>query len=65
LSAVKTGRKIENVRDAVLALGKLGGHLNRKRDGMPGWITLWRGWFQSHPLVEWVWLAHKLKIFRY
>jgi hypothetical protein len=24
-------------------LGGLGGHLGRKRDGHPGWITLWRG----------------------
>ena len=24
-------------------LGGLGGHLGRKRDGRPGWITLWRG----------------------
>lgn len=24
-------------------LGGLGGHLGRKRDGEPGWITLWRG----------------------
>jgi hypothetical protein len=22
----------------------LGGHLNRKRDGMPGVRVLWRGW---------------------
>jgi hypothetical protein len=24
-------------------IGRLGGHLNRKRDGMPGVRTLWRG----------------------
>jgi Transposase DNA-binding/Transposase Tn5 dimerisation domain len=28
---------------AVLWIGRLGGHLNRKRDGMPGVRTLWRG----------------------
>jgi hypothetical protein len=59
--AIKTGRKIETVRDAVLALGKLGGHLNRKSDGMPGWITLWRGWLQLQPMVEGFLLAHKRK----
>ena len=25
------------------AIGRLGGHLNRKRDAMPGVRTLWRG----------------------
>jgi hypothetical protein len=28
---------------AVLWIGRLGGHMNRKRDGMPGVRTLWRG----------------------
>jgi transposase-like protein len=27
-----------------LALARLGGHQNRKSDGPPGWLTLWRGW---------------------
>ena len=31
------------VGQAVLWIGRLGGHLNRKRDGMPGVRTLWRG----------------------
>jgi hypothetical protein len=31
------------VREYILALGRLGGHLNRKCDGLPGWLTLWRG----------------------
>jgi hypothetical protein len=60
---VKTGRILKTVRDVVLALGHLGGHLNRKRDGLPGWITLWRGWLQLQPLVEGVLIAHKLKKF--
>jgi len=25
-------------------LAKLGGFLGRRRDGAPGWITIWRGW---------------------
>jgi hypothetical protein len=25
-------------------VAQLGGHLGRKRDGAPGWRTLWRGW---------------------
>ena len=31
------------IRQAVLWIARLGGHLNRKRDGMPGVRTLWRG----------------------
>lgn len=62
--AAKTGRQLETVSEVALALGKLGGHLNRKRDGLPGWITLWRGWLQLQALVEGFLLAHKLKKFR-
>ena len=36
-------RELKTVTDVLLALGRLGGHMNRRRDGMPGWITLWRG----------------------
>ncbi|MCC6134856.1 MAG: hypothetical protein IT491_05700 [Gammaproteobacteria bacterium] len=31
------------IRQATLWIGRLGGHLNRKGDGMPGVRTLWRG----------------------
>jgi len=34
------------------ALGRLGGHLNRKCDGLPGWLTLWRGWNKLHHMVQ-------------
>ncbi|MFO0947868.1 MAG: IS4 family transposase [Planctomycetota bacterium] len=30
------------MQQAVLWIGRLGGHLNRKGDGMPGVRTLWR-----------------------
>ena len=36
----------------VTALGRLGGHLNRKRDGPPGWLTLWRGWSALQLMTE-------------
>ena len=36
-------RELPTVTDVLLAVGRLGGHMNRRRDGMPGWITLWRG----------------------
>ncbi len=32
-----------SISQAVLWIGRLGGHLNRKRDGMPGVRTMWRG----------------------
>ena len=35
---------VPTVRQAILWIGRLGGHLNRKRDGLPGVRTLWRGW---------------------
>jgi len=41
--ALETGRELVTVADVLLALGRLGGHMNRRSDGMPGWITLWRG----------------------
>ena len=50
LSAVELGilsiavdRTLSTVASVLLALGRLGGHMNRRSDGMPGWITLWRG----------------------
>jgi len=40
------------VREYILALGRLGGHFNRKCDGLPGWRTLWRGAMKLHAMVE-------------
>ncbi len=34
------GHPVLTVRDVGLAVGRLGGHLNRKSDGLPGWQTL-------------------------
>ena len=42
LSALRK-RKLITVRDFFRHLAGLGGFLLRKRDGNPGWITLWRG----------------------
>lgn len=38
------GAGVPTVREAVRWIGRLGGHLGRKCDGMPGVRTLWRGW---------------------
>ena len=32
------------VHEFFYALARLGGHQNRKCDGQPGWLVLWRGW---------------------
>jgi Transposase DNA-binding len=40
------------VHDFFYALARLGGHQNRKHDGMPGWITIWRGWTKLQPRIE-------------
>jgi hypothetical protein len=46
------GEEIKTVKEVALAIGRLGGHLNRKGDGMPGWQTLWRGMTRLRDLVE-------------
>jgi hypothetical protein len=40
----KQSGKIPTIRQAMLWIGRLGGHLGRKSDGLPGIRTLWRGW---------------------
>jgi hypothetical protein len=39
------------VREFFRALARLGGHQNRKCDGDPGWIVLWRGWLDLQRMV--------------
>jgi hypothetical protein len=34
------------------ALAQLGGFLGRKRDGEPGWMTIWRGWEKLHLMLR-------------
>lgn len=47
---VLSGRVEERPRDDLSVaeflrgVARLGGHLGRKGDGPPGWLTLWRGW---------------------
>ena len=59
----KSGRALRTVREVSLAIGRLGGHLNRTRDGLPGWQTLWRGMNTLHALVEGVLIAPRLQSF--
>jgi hypothetical protein len=41
-----------SVRKFYMHVARLGGHQNRKCDGMPGWITLWRGWMKLQSMVD-------------
>ena len=36
-------RELKTVAEVLFAVGRLGGHMNRRKDGSPGSITLWRG----------------------
>lgn len=40
------------VEEFFYALGRMGGHQNRKSDGPPGWIVLWRGWTQLQSRID-------------
>jgi Transposase DNA-binding len=40
------------VREFFLALARLGGHQNRKCDGHPGWLVLWRGWMKLQAMLD-------------
>jgi hypothetical protein len=40
------------VFEFLLALARMGGHQNRKRDGMPGWQTLWKGMLHLQAMLE-------------
>jgi len=41
-----------SVKEFYMHVARLGGHQNRKCDGLPGWITLWRGWMLLLPMVD-------------
>ena len=40
------------VAEFCLALGRLGGHQNRRGDAPPGWLVLWRGWMKLQLMAE-------------
>ena len=57
----RAGKPIATVRDVALAIGRMGGHLNRKGDGLPGTQTLTYGMERLLLIVEGVRLASQLK----
>ena len=44
--------EVPTVRETVRWIAQLGGFLDRKRDGEPGPIALWRGWMRFCDLAE-------------
>jgi hypothetical protein len=49
-----------SVREFYLLVARLGGHQNRKVDGLPGWLTLWRGWTKLNAMVDGYQAAHRI-----
>ncbi len=47
-----TEQRPPTMREAVRMIGRLGGHLGRKCDGMPGVRSLWKGWRDLQLLVR-------------
>ena len=41
-----------SVKQFYMYVARLGGHQNRKCDGFPGWITLWRGWMKLQSMLD-------------
>jgi hypothetical protein len=41
-----------SIKEFYMALARLGGHMNRKGDGFPGWLTLWRGWMKLQSMLD-------------
>lgn len=41
-----------SVQQFYMHVARLGGHQNRKCDGFPGWLTLWRGWMKLQAMVD-------------
>jgi Transposase DNA-binding len=44
-------RGFVSIKTFYLHVARFGGHQNRKGDGFPGWITLWRGWLRLEDLA--------------
>lgn len=61
LSAWRYGqvREETSVLEFCMALARLGGHQNRKGDGLPGWLTLWRGWCELQAMIRGVEVLRK------
>jgi hypothetical protein len=45
-------------QNLLVAIARMGGFIGRKSDGMPGWLTIWRGWQRL------IWICQGLEIMR-
>jgi len=45
-------KKNLSLSDAIIVIAKLGGYLNRKCDGNPGYESLWKGYAQFRAMVK-------------
>jgi hypothetical protein len=45
-------RAAMTVKEFYPALARLGGPMNRKRDGDPGWLVLWRGGMKLQSMLD-------------
>lgn len=52
-------RGFVSVKKFYLHVARFGGHQNRKCDGFPGWLTLWRGWLRLEDLATGYRLAQR------
>jgi hypothetical protein len=50
------------IREFFMHVARLGGHQNRKVDGFPGWLTLWRGWERLQAMVDGYHAHRKTKV---
>jgi hypothetical protein len=53
----KEARMDITANEFLSAMARLGGHLGRAGDRLPGWLVLWRGWTELQRLVEGVLLG--------
>jgi hypothetical protein len=55
----KNDRDEMSIYEFYMAVARLGGHMNRKSDGFPGWLTLWRGWQKLESMVTGALIARR------
>ncbi|MFL5662851.1 MAG: IS4 family transposase [Ktedonobacteraceae bacterium] len=53
-------RDIVTAKQLWHAIARLGGYLDRKSDGPPGWQTLWKGWMRVMSVLDGVHLAAQI-----
>lgn len=45
-------KNLKTIKEVGLAIGRLGGHIGRNSDGMPGMTTLWKGYIRLKDMSE-------------